>query len=751
MTERIIAPGVYSKETDQSFIAPIEIKTGLAIVGPTEKGQAFVPTDINTFAQYNAIFGLDSANSYVPQTVFNYLQAGDNVKVTRVLGNGGWAFSSTKKLFAIVSQAVSGSASGKILAVLHPTQNNSPALASLNSSSVTGSYSSFNLTLSGSQVSGSTSATSLDPSSPNYITKVLGTDAKFATGSAFPYLNFPNYYSGNITGSNAVTGVLSSTAVTFTSSYAEGYDAAETPWIVAESSTKLFKFVHKSHGFKTNRDVKICIGNITVNSDATVYSKFDVVVRAWNDTERIPVILEQYLGVTLDVDSSDFIGLAIGDKYQEYDDYTGKVIEEGNYVSNSNFIRIVLNDAVINASLNPNVAPNGHEALYESVAGFAGYTLPAASFVSSTKASSAYSGFDFYNIDNLSYLNPIPQEALFGDNAPFVKPVGDNKFVVPLQGGTDGMSYSVIKKIGADIAADGTNVFGFDLSTQSSAGSLGFRKAIDILSNKHSYGFDVFVMPGVLQQYHGAVTSYAESMVESRADAVYLLDLASQNATVATAVSTALGLDSSYAATYYPWIKVKDIAGGNDKYVPPTVMVPQAIAYNDKVSAPWFAVAGTGRGQLGGAIDVKNRLKQSEMGLLYEARINPIIKKPATGVVIWGQKTLQVVTTALSQLSVRRLLIEIKGYIESVADDIVFEPNTETTKTKFKNIVNPYLRGVKQRQGLIDYSVVMDDTNNSNADIDRGILRGQINIQPTRAAEIIALDFQIKASGVSFE
>lgn len=745
MTERILAPGVYSSETDQSFIAPIEIQSGLAVVGPTEKGQAFVPTDINSFSQYNAIFGLDSANSYVPQTVFNYLQAGDNVKVTRVLGNGGWSYSNTKKLAAIVSGS-------KILTVLHPSQNAQPTLTSLNGSTVstTGSYNLFNLTLSGSQVYKQVSA-SLDPTATNYITKVLGTDAKFQTGSAFPYLNFPNYFTGSVSGSAQVSMSLSSTAITFTSSYAEGYDAASTPWVVSAAGDRLFKFVHKSHGFKTNKDVKVCIGNITVNADPTVYTKFDVIVRAWNDTEKTPSILEQYLGVTLDPNSSNYISLAIGDKYQEYDVATGKVIEDGDYPSISNFIRVDVNEAIVNDSINPNIAPNGHEALFEPIAGFPGFTLPSASFTFSSTASAVYSGFNYYNSDNINYLNPIPLEASVGVNVAFTKPVNDNKFVVPFQGGTDGMSYSVIKKIGADIESDGSNVFGFDLSTAVSSGTSAFRKALDILSNKQTYGFDILAIPGVLEQYHNSVTSYAESMVESRADAVYLRDLTSINATVATAVATAEGLDSSYSAAYYPWIKVKDIAGGNDKYVPPTVMVPQAVAYNDKVAAPWKAVAGTGRGQLGGAIDVKNRLTQTELGLLTAANINGIIKKTGTGVVIWGIRTLQATTTALSQLPVRRLLIELKKYIESVSDDLVFEPNTETTKIKFKNIVNPYLKSIQQREGLIAYRVVMDDTNNSNADIDRGILRGQIQIQPTRAIEYILLDFQIQATGVTFE
>jgi phage tail sheath protein FI len=143
-------------------------------------------------------------------------------------------------------------------------------------------------------------------------------------------------------------------------------------------------------------------------------------------------------------------------------------------------------------------------------------------------------------------------------------------------------------------------------------------------------------------------------------------------------------------------------------------------------------------------------LKQSEVGTLYDANINSIIKKTTTGVVIWGQKTLQAKTSALSHLNVRRLQIEIEGYIGALSDDLLFQPNTEALKTKFKNLVNPYLKGIQQKEGLVAWQIVMDDTNNSNSDIDNGILRGYILIQPTIAVEYIYLDFQIQKSGVIF-
>ena len=738
--ETILAPGVFSNEVDQSYLAPTANPGGLAVVGPTEKGAAFIPTDISSFTQYAAVFGLGS-DSYVPQTVAAYLQAGNNVKVTKVLGNGGWEFNTNKKIAALISGST-------ILTVFHPSLNDTPTTANFNSSSISGSLGNFNLNLSGTNVSKVTSG-SLSPASNNYITKVLGTDQSFQTGSGFPLLLFGNFAASQSMASSASL-VLSDAPCTFTSDFTEGYSAAATPWVTSAAGVKLFRFVHKSHGFKTNKDVKIGINNITVNADSSVFTKFSVVVRSWNDTERAPQVLEQYTNLTLDPGAPNYIGIAIGDKYEQFDSNLGKVVSFGDFDSTSNYIRVELAEGVVNESLPASTAPAGFEALYETIAGFTGYRLPAATFVNSNTGSSTYSGFDFTNTDNVNYLAPVPREAVRGLNSVYVMPANDNKFMLPLQGGSDGTSYSVIKKGGANIATDGTNLFGFDLSTANTAGTSAFRKALDILSNKDAYSFNVLALPGVIEQYHGSVTSYATTMVENRADAVLVTDLTGVNTNVGGAVTTVAGLDSTYAATYYPWVQVTDIITNKKVHMPPTVMVPQAIAYSDRISAPWFAVSGTERGLLGGAIDVKNKLSQSEIGTLYNAGVNCIIKKSNTGVMIWGNKTTQSVETALTSLNVRRLLIELKGYIENVAFDLVWDNNTNATRNKFLRSVNPYLEGVQNKEGLFAFDVIMDERNNTNADIDRKVLNGLIRIQPARAVEYVFLTFNITPTGVEF-
>jgi hypothetical protein len=454
--------------------------------------------------------------------------------------------------------------------------------------------------------------------------------------------------------------------------------------------------------------------------------------------------------LTLNPNSSNYISKVIGDVYLTYDELQGKVIQNGDFANVSNYIRVEVSEAVSTGTSQPQIVPNGYEAIYETIAGFSTYRLPAATVVNSTSASLTYSGFDYANADNLNYLNPVPSEAVTGSNTAYTLPANDNKFILPFQGGTDGLNYVAIKKIGADIATDGTNVFGFDLSSTSAAGYTSYKKALDIISNNEEYKFDLMVLPGVLEQYHGAVTSYAQSTAEERTDCVYLRDLTGVNAPIATAINTAAGLDSSYSAVYYPWVKVKDLGSSKDILVPPSVVVAEAYAYNDRVAAEWFAPAGLNRGILG-VVDTRVRLSKPDRDALYQARINPIAKFPNTGVVIWGQKTLQVRDTALNRINVRRLLIALRNYISEVAKFFVFENNTVETRNKLVNQIVPYMESVQARQGLYAFRVVIDETLNTSDVIDRNQLIGKIYVSPAKSIEFILLEFNITSTGAIFQ
>ena len=125
-------------------------------------------------------------------------------------------------------------------------------------------------------------------------------------------------------------------------------------------------------------------------------------------------------------------------------------------------------------------------------------------------------------------------------------------------------------------------------------------------------------------------------------------------------------------------------------------------------------------------LEAKTRLTHSERDDLYEDRVNPIASFPAEGIVVFGQKTLQVGASALDRINVRRLLINVKKFVASSSRYLVFEQNDLTTRNRFLNIVNPYLESIQQARGLSAFKVVMDDTNNTPDVVDRNQLVGQI-------------------------
>jgi uncharacterized protein len=179
-------------------------------------------------------------------------------------------------------------------------------------------------------------------------------------------------------------------------------------------------------------------------------------------------------------------------------------------------------------------------------------------------------------------------------------------------------------------------------------------------------------------------------------------------------------------------------------------MIPGIYAFNDKIAAPWFAPAGINRGVLSNVIQAERYLTQGNRDTLYESNVNSIATFPNTGVVVFGQKTLQKKKSALDRVNVRRLLIELKNYISQIADSLVFEQNNLITRNNFLSQVNPYLSSIQQQQGLTDFRVIMDESNNTPNVVDNNQLVGQIYLQPTKTVEFIILDFNILPTGATF-
>lgn len=281
-----------------------------------------------------------------------------------------------------------------------------------------------------------------------------------------------------------------------------------------------------------------------------------------------------------------------------------------------------------------------------------------------------------------------------------------------------------------------------------------YTSSINLLKNRDEYQFNTLVAPGLLATQTGTSAAAISSLLSTateRGDFLTVIDtVAYGTANVSSVVTEAATINNSYAATYWPWLQVEDPDLGRLVWVPASVMMPSVFAFNDANAEAWFAPAGLNRGSLPTVVRTERTLQKADRDTLYAGNVNPIATFPNTGVVVFGQKTLQKKASALDRVNVRRLLIELKNYIGQLAQNLVFEQNTTATRNSFLAQVNPYLESVQQRQGLYAFRVIMDDTNNTPDVIDRNQLVGQIFLQPTRTAEFIVLDFNVLPTGAEF-
>jgi hypothetical protein len=303
-----------------------------------------------------------------------------------------------------------------------------------------------------------------------------------------------------------------------------------------------------------------------------------------------------------------------------------------------------------------------------------------------------------------------------------------------------------------------------------------YRNAIKLMTDEMITTSNVLVVPGIREPL---ITDYAAQRVKSYGKSLYLMDIPhlTGGSTPKRIFTSARGIlsgrpdvdetaaafdvrevNSSYVATYFPDVTLQD-RGDDDEAalvsrrslrVPSSVVALGSLARTDVAGTPWFAPAGFSRGSLSRVKSLDVRLSAGDRDTLYEARLNPIANFPNNQFVIFGQKTTQIARTALDRVNVRRLMIRIKSDIQKIAQGLLFEQNDAPTRQRFIDQASNRLQQIRIGQGIEDFRVIMDDTNNSQEDVDNNRLNGKIIVVPTRAIEFIAMDFVITNSGVEF-
>jgi hypothetical protein len=341
-----------------------------------------------------------------------------------------------------------------------------------------------------------------------------------------------------------------------------------------------------------------------------------------------------------------------------------------------------------------------------------------------------------------------------------------NRFTAPFWGGSDGFDITkpdpmYNKAMNGSSTEDNSYVYNT------------WRRSIDTIADPDYIDMNLMAAPGLTLD---SLTTHAVRTSEARGDTLAIIDLpdvyipsheyyyankSERRATTPVQSANALKdrrLDSSYGAVYYPWVQARDENTGANLWVPPSVAALGVLASSEKTSgAIWFAPAGYNRGTISkGAAGItisgiSEQLDSDDRDTLYNARINPIPSFPNSGIVVFGQKTLQERASALDRINVRRLVIYLKKEISILSTQVLFEQNVPDTWLKFKSLVEPLLSSTLAGYGITDYKLVLDESTTTPDLIDQNIMYAKIMVKPARAIEYIAIDFVITNTGASFE
>ena len=688
MNETLVSPGVLAIENDQSFITEQPIQAGAAVIGPTVKGPVGIPTICTTYSDYTNKFGSTFISG---GQVLSYLTS---ISVYNYFQQGGTSM--------LVTRVVSGSFTPATSSVIptHIGVTDASATIDMTSFHPSGSFSINGITL---HISGSPTDTFTNTSTTIFIPS--GSTAADTTISASLVYNFSSSVAPYSSSLNEISSSFSSTNLTFTYTGSNGLFGNSIQYISGSvtytlgggTNTEAFSLETLSEGIIMNSsgsvgsDGKLSSGTVDnlrwqIIGTDVNTGTFSLLIRQGNDLTASPSILERFDNLSLDPTQPNYIEKRIGNS-------------------------------------KPTVQQDGSDHYVQAVG----------SFVNNSR----YVRVKSVNTKTPEYL----------DNNSQPKP----EFTASLPTASNG----IFDGAEGNITGSGGNYYE-NISNTDTQGlqASDYTVTINLLKNKDAFQYNFITVPGLIDNSnfpsHVSEISNLISNAQDRGDTMVVLDNIGYGASVNTSIIAAATRDTSYAACYYPWIMTLNPNNGDQVWVPPSTLIPGVYAFSDSVSDPWIAPAGVNRGIISTSIRAERQLSKDTRDELYKGNVNPIATFQGSGVTVFGQKTLQKKRSALDRINVRRLLIELKSFISQVADTLVFEPNNEITRNNFLTQVNPYLSSVQQRQGLTQFRVIMDESNNTPTTIDNNELIGAIYLQPTRTAEFIILDFNVLPTGATF-
>ena len=754
MAEKIVSPGVFTKEIDASFLPAAIGEIGAAVIGPAVKGPVLRPTVVDSYGDYQAMFGdvfrsssADGSGEYyrylTDHLAENYFRYGNKLTVVRPLA-GSYTHATANVL--------TGSGVGNF------TGSNAAGEIDTNSDEI-----SFKLhtlgegaTLNNRPVNRTMAAQAIDAIDTTGV-EAAGADCSFT-------INIPAANGGE---GGAVTILLDESEA---SDPAEGTHTIAIAQAGTSDADKAADIIDAING-TTNDKVDFASGG---RGQAGVKG---ITARAGSTSTKITLEMDTVLGTAGNISTA--IATAAGVDVVDVADFTGGTnptatsglltsgsssnirwevvsanpkkgtfslqFRSGNDVDGRKQVLETWN----NLSLDPNANNYISRVIGDSVTTLNGsgtndvYLQPTGNYPNKSK----YVRVEVLK-DTPDYLDENGDLRLNAASSS-LPGIGSGSFGGSFTGGSDGTVVHPFGDGAYEKISAVANTQGLDL-TAGETGNTAYLDSLELLRNQDEYDFNLLFLPGLINNLHTDLIARAINVCEDRGDCFVVVDPSPFKSAPSIAKTSAETRNTSFAGTYYPWVQIPDNLTGSPRWVPPSIAVSSVFAFNDKIGHPWFAPAGLNRGGLDNIIQTERVVTQSDRDDLYESNVNPITRFSGQGHVVYGQKTLQKKSSALDRINVRRLLIKVKKFIASSSRFLVFEQNNTATRAKFLNIVNPYLEQVQAQSGLNAFRVIMDDTNNTPDVVDRNILYGQLFLQPTKTAEFVILDFTVQPTGAQF-
>lgn len=636
---------------------------------------------------------------------------------------------------------------------------------------------------------------SLNPTARNFLPNVLSNNSYVYIESIYPELL--KAIDADDKGYSVNSTLLDINSNEF-ADYNQQYQTPKTPWVVSQLKgselERLFRFISISDGSSANKEIKISIQNIN-----PITNEFDVIVRDFYDTDDNVIVLESFSRCTMRKELNNYVASRIG-------------TIDGEYSLKSEYIMLEMNEEASEDSFPCGFEgyefPDFHSDNTNTTSGIDGITptlLYKQSYLETDNLNRTYLGiseraygtssrkldqnfFNYFGVtvktktkgfhldsgvsgniyDELGeFENGVAQLRTASDITDESNPYSNaraRKFTFVPYGGFDGWDIHSTERTHGDLFRKG-GIYAGDTPPMNDFQA--WEKAIQTFANPEDVTINIFATPAINWSDNNILVKNTLNMIErERTDTLYIIDAPDinpnnypigDNERLDTALSKEIvdlldraNIDSNYAATYYPYIQLRDNDNNVNIWLPPTGEVVKSMAYTDNTKFPWFAPAGLQRG-VTSAIRTRFKLSLDARDILYAGRINPLAEFANTGTAIFGQKTLQVAENALDRINVRRLLLELKVLISNISTRLLFEQNDDTTIDQFIDKTKPILQRIQRERGLYDFRIVMDDSNNTPESRDRNELYGEIYIKPTASLEFIGVGFTLTPSGASFD